>query len=210
MDNEYPGTAVERMNGIRERVLATPRASFDADWEDSRRAILQAGGLKDLPNARPGQGYTGHSFNDYNHCDLTAMRGEESDNENEGRVEGIAFSNPLGSGIKLASLPEHGPGGSWSTCMIGCNSEPPRDVAHLQFRSRIAFKLVWCPPAYTRFVLVDDAGNLLNKGAPRGQLPHLSERRQNFQVVAGSKYAVQAELFGKEAEDSGGELRKRE
>ena len=94
--------------------------------------------------------------------------------------------------------------------MIGCNSEPPRDVAHLQFRSRIAFKLVWCPPTYTRFVLVDDAGNLLNKGAPRGQLPHLSERRQNFQVVAGSKYAVQAELFGKEAEDSGGELRKRE
>ena len=27
--------------------------------------------------------------------------------------------------------------------MIGCGSDPPQDVAHLQFRSRIAFKLVW-------------------------------------------------------------------
>lgn len=198
VDNEYPGTAVERMNGIRQRVVTTPRVDFDADWQDSRRAILRAGGLKDLPHAQPGQGYTGHSFNDFNHCDLTAMRGEESDNENEGRVDGIAFRNPLGDGIKLASLPEHGAGGSWSTCMIGCNKEPPQDVAHLQFRSRIAFKLVWCPPAYSRFVLVDDAGDLLNQGSPTGVLPPLRERRQNFQVVAGSKYAVQAELVGKE------------
>jgi hypothetical protein len=48
-----------------------------------------------------------------------------------------------GPGIRTASLPELGPGGSWTTCMIGCAQNPPRDVAHIQFRSRIAFKLVW-------------------------------------------------------------------
>jgi len=34
----------------------------------------------------------------------------------------------------------------------------PNQVAHVQFRSRIAFKLVWVPPALETFVLVDDAG----------------------------------------------------
>jgi len=54
----------------------------------------------------------------------------------------------LGPGIRIASLPELGPGGSWSTCLMGCNAPEPRDVAHLQFRSRIAFKLVWAPPSF--------------------------------------------------------------
>ena len=61
--------------------------------------------------------------------------------------------------------------------MMGCASEPPHDVAHVQFQSRIAFKLVWCPPSFSTFVLVDDDGKLLVSGAPTGQLPRLSERR---------------------------------
>lgn len=41
--------------------------------------------------------------------------------------------------------------------MTGCNREPPQDVAHVQFRSRIAFKLVWVPnDSFDAFVLVDD------------------------------------------------------
>merc|ERR1719426_203933 len=107
------------------------------------------------------------------------MLGAVAHSENEGRVAGIAQRNPLGRGIELASLPELGPGGSWSTCMMGCNSEPPRDVAHLQFRSRIAFKLVWSPaasPAFSSFVLIDDAGELLNVGHPTGALPAAAER----------------------------------
>ena len=72
--------------------------------------VVRAGGLKDLPFARPGEGYTGHSFNDFNHCDLTAMAGEEAHNENKGQVAGIQYSNKLGRGIELASLPELGPG----------------------------------------------------------------------------------------------------
>lgn len=85
----------------------------------------------------------GHSFNDYNHCDLTAMLEDFAESTNDGQVQGIHQRNFLGDGIKIASLPELGKGGSWSTCMIGCASDPPRDVAHLQFRARVAFKLVW-------------------------------------------------------------------
>lgn len=32
--------------------------------------------------------------------------------------------------------------------MIGANQSPPQDVAHIQFQSRVAFKLVWCPPTF--------------------------------------------------------------
>ena len=65
------------------------------------------------------------------------MRDSVSDNENDGSVQGIAIGNQLGTGIRTASLPELGNGGSWSTCAIGCNKDPPQDVAHVQFRSRI-------------------------------------------------------------------------
>ena len=142
-DTLYPGTAVFRMKNIHCRVKSLKSDQLNEDWESVRRHILWAGGFKDLPNNQPGQGYTGHSFNDYNHCDLTPMRDDEAENENGGRVKGIHSSNKLGAGIKIASLTEVGPGGSWSTCMMGCNSDPPRDVAHIQFKSRIAFKLVW-------------------------------------------------------------------
>ena len=85
---------------------------------------------------------------------------------------------------------------SWSTCALGCNKDPPQDVAHLQFRSRIAFKLVWVPnEAYDTFVLVVDDGSLLAQGKPMNLdgLPPLRERQLNYRVVAGSKYAVQAD-----------------
>jgi hypothetical protein len=194
-DPEYPGTSVERLNSVHARVKSLSQDKWNADWADVRRSILWAGGLKDLPNSIPGQGYTGHSFNDYNHCDLTTMKGEMASNENNGKVAMMHRSNQLGEGIRIASLPELGPGGSWSTCMIGCNTEPPRDVAHLQFQSRIAFKLVWVPPTFQSFVLVDDAGALLAKGSPAegSQLPALEERVMNYKVVKGSKYAVEAD-----------------
>mmetsp|Transcript_34658 Transcript_34658/g.136591 ORF Transcript_34658/g.136591 Transcript_34658/m.136591 type:complete len:256 (-) Transcript_34658:1629-2396(-) len=192
VDEEYPGTATVRLRSVHERIEQLSQQDLSGSWDEVRRKLLWAGGLRDLPDARPGAGYTGHSFNDYNHCDLTTMRDDEADNENEGRVEGMAWSNQLGPGIKIASLPELGAGGSWSTCMIGCNKEPPQDVAHVQFRSRIAFKLVWIPSTFTSFVLVDDAGNLLATGHPKGTLPPIDERRTNFRVVQGSKFATAA------------------
>lgn len=114
VDPEYPGTAVERMMNARARVAELAQTNaFNGEWEEVRRKILWAGGLKDLPNAIPGQGYTGHSFNDYNHVDLTCMRDGDSDNENDGSVKGILIGNRLGNGIRVASLPELGPGGRY-------------------------------------------------------------------------------------------------
>uniref|UniRef100_A0A7S2DL80 Uncharacterized protein n=1 Tax=Alexandrium andersonii TaxID=327968 RepID=A0A7S2DL80_9DINO len=195
VDPEYPGTSVERLMSIHARVKSLTVEDLSGDWEDVRRKILWAGGLKDLPNSRPGEGYTGHSFNDDNHCDLTPMLGEVAHNLHGGEIAGIARGNRLGPGIELASLPELGQGGSWSTCTNGCHLDPPQDVAHVQFRSRIAFKLVWCPPRFTSFVLVDDDGALLASGTPTGGHPSGRYRAANYELVRGSKYAREADAF---------------
>lgn len=194
-DKGYPGTAIDRVNNIRNRVLGLLPSDLNGDWSDVRRKILWAGGMKDITEAQPGEGYTGHSFNDFNHCDLTAMNFKVADNTNMGQVDGIDYNNPLGKGIKIASDTSLGDGGSWSTCMIGCNKDPPQDVAHLQFHARIAFKLVWVPTLFNSFVLVDDDGCLLNKGTPTGILPDLQQRKDNYGLVVGSKYANAADNF---------------
>merc|ERR1712187_182502 len=111
----------------------------------------------------------------------------------DGAVAQISRSNQLGSHIKHASLREHGPGGSWSTCTNGAHLTPPNDVAHVQFNSRVAFKLVWVPGDFTQFVLVDDEGYLLKRGRPTGSLPPLHARRRNYALVKGGKYAVAAD-----------------
>ena len=126
------------------------------------------------------------------------MRDSLADNENDGAVKGIAIGNHLGDGIRIASIPELGPGGSWSTCALGCSKEPPQDVAHVQFRARIAFKLVWVPnERYDTFVLVDDDGKLLAKGTPSEGLPSLRERQMNYKIVAGSKYSREADSIAR-------------
>ena len=198
-DEEYPGTAVQRLKAVHKRIsIIANDNSLNGPWEDVRRRLLWAGGLKDLPNAAPGQGYTGHSFNDWNHVDLTTMNDEQSDNLNDGSVKGIAIGNKLGPGIRIASIEELGPGGSWSTCAMGCNKDPPSDVAHVQFRSRIAFKLVWVPnEGFDTFVLLDDDGKMLAKGKPLGPLPHRREREMNYQIMKGSKYATVVDSLAK-------------
>lgn len=194
IDKMYPGTAVARMKAARERARSLNASSLTMDWVSVRRKILWAAGLKDLPNARPGEGYTGHSFNDWNHVDACTMLGNVQFEENQGRVEGMHYRNPLGKGIVIASDPSLGEGGTWSTCMQGCHHDPPQDVAHIQFKSRIAFKLVWCPPTFKQFVLVDDDGNLLTYGQPTGNLPHIRERQMNYMHVKinDSKYSKNA------------------
>jgi len=194
-DAKYPGTAVERLAAVHGRVATLTTADLSEAWPEVRRKLLWAGGLRDLEDAAPGQGYTGHAFNDYNHCDLTTMLGDVQDESNAGgTVAGISRQNLLGPGIRIASDPALGPGGSWSTCTNGCNSEPPQDVAHVQFQSRVAFKLVWSPvDDFNSFCLVDDDGALLASGTPQPPLPPLSQRTMNFKVVKGSKYATAAE-----------------
>merc|ERR1712113_486519 len=110
----------------------------------------------------------------------------------DGAVAMISRGNQLGPHIAKASLPAHGPGGSWSTCTNGAHHTPPRDVAHVQFSSRVAFKLVWVPPSFATFVLVDDEGRLLKHGTPSGKLPSIHARRGNYELVRGGKYGTVA------------------
>lgn len=143
VDPQYPGTAVARLKAAHERVASLKPEALSGEWESVRQKILWCAGLKDLQNVAPGQGYTGHAFNDANHCDATTMLGEVAHNLNEAganRITAIAVGNRLGPGIEVASIPELGEGGTWSTCTNGCHLDPPQDVAHVQFRSRIAFK----------------------------------------------------------------------
>lgn len=186
-DPKYPGTAVARLRSVLKKVHEL--GSLDGDWADVRRLLLAAGGLKEDRS-------TSHAFNDDNHCDLTTMVGSVSHNHNaDGTVAMISRSNQLGPHIAKASLAEHGPGGSWSTCTNGAHMTPPSDVAHVQFSSRVAFKLVWVPPDFSQFVLVDDEGQELKRGSPTGSLPHIRSRQGNYGLVKGGKYATVADAI---------------
>jgi len=193
----YPGTALTRMENARDRAASLTEDQLSRDWSSVRALLLWAAGLRDLTDVAPGAGNTGHCFNDFNHVDATTMSLSVSDNENRGQVSGIAFGNRLGPGIKVASDPDLGPGGSWCTCAQGGRSEPPEDVAHLQFRSAIAWKLVWVPfGGFSRFVLVDDAGAQLATGVPTGPgLPSLREREMNYEILRGGRYARAADAY---------------
>jgi hypothetical protein len=187
LDPEYAGTAVKRLRSVLTQLQRLDM--LDGPWGDVRRKLLLAGGLKEDYS-------TSHAFNDDNHCDLTTMIDKVSFQSNaNGAVAQISRANQLGSHIKHASLAEHGPGGSWSTCTNGAHLTPPSDVAHVQFASRIAFKLVWVPKDFDEFVLVDDEGRLLKRGKPTGSLPSIRARRGNYALVKGGKYATVADAI---------------
>lgn len=186
-DPEYPGTAVTRLRSVLTQLQRID--ALDGPWVDVRRKLLSAGGLKEDYS-------TSHAFNDDNHCDLTTMIDKVSFESNaNGAVAQISRANQLGNHIKHASLAEHGPGGSWSTCTNGAHLTPPSDVAHVQFTSRIAFKLVWVPSDFSEFVLVDDEGRLLKRGKPTGSLPSMRARRGNYALVRGGRYATVADAI---------------
>ena len=81
-----------------------PAKYLEGEWEDVRKKVLLAGGLKDFKNRPPGEGNTSHCFNDFNHVDLTAMLGSEQENTHDGSIEGMEVGNQLGPGIAVASL----------------------------------------------------------------------------------------------------------
>jgi len=200
VDTLYPGTAVERLIHVTDRIKSIPDDSLvDRPWREIRERLLWAGGLKVDRS-------TSHAFNDDNHCDLTTMLADPAvvDRSNaDGAIAAISRNNFLGDHIRRASVAVNDEeeatdgldAGSWSTCTNGADATPPRDVAHVQFRARVAFKLVWCPraaPPYSAFLLVDDEGRILKAGRPAagdGEIPHLSYRQRNYRLVAGGKYA---------------------
>ena len=202
-DPQYPGTAVHRLGVITRKVRAIPQDVLDGPWEPARRALLDAAGLR-------ADRSTNHAFNDDNHCDVTPMlSGVQQESNADGAVAQISRGNLLGPHIQAASVVDGDfacaggdAGGSWSTCTNGAHQNPPKDVAHVQFRSRVAFKLVWCPPEFSKFVLVDDEGQLLRTGQPQGG-PHARYRQGNFAIVQGGKYAQAAESVGQAASTVG-------
>lgn len=47
-DKEYPGTAVQRLNSVHERVKTLTPEKLNADWESVRRSLLWAGLLHQI------------------------------------------------------------------------------------------------------------------------------------------------------------------
>jgi len=195
--NLYPGTSEERRNIIINNIKNMDNSEFEniKYWEELRKKLVKAGGLKD-------DNYdTMHIFSDFNHCDLTPIKKSYYCNENNGQVEGIHYSNSLCSVIKNNSLSLESKNkkgkkiinndGSWGTCMIGCDKNPPQDVAHLQFKCKIAFKLIWLPGKnglFENFVLVGDDGKILKKGNNLDIVyPPFDQRKMNYEVVKNSK-----------------------
>lgn len=185
--SNYDGTSSKRLQTIHRNLNKIPDESLIDNWETIRVKLLQAGGLKNVFE-------TQHILNDFNHCDITPMKKKTFEHINQNKVKGIDKVNYLGDLIRKCSI-NYGlfsdKDGTWGTCMIGCNQLPPQDVAHLQFNSKIAFKLIWLPPEYNNFIIVDDDGNLLKKGQNLNKdIPNKSERKLNFQTAdsPNSKY----------------------
>jgi hypothetical protein len=56
VDPKYPGTAWERLRNVHLRVAELAQTNaLNGPWDEVRRKLLWAGGLRDLAHARPGQ-----------------------------------------------------------------------------------------------------------------------------------------------------------
>lgn len=147
------GTAWTRQQAAQQRASAV---DLDGLWSEVREALVDACGLRV-------QRSTGHCFNDFNHVDCCTMVNNSTHRTNEeSRVEGMHRVNLLGPHIVDAAIADRGDGGSWCTCHLSA----PMDVCHKQFGAQPAFKLVWCDGTGTAAV-VDDHGNVLNRGKPQ-------------------------------------------
>lgn len=150
------GTAAGRSEEARERAR---KLDLNGPWQAVRESVVQACGLRV-------QQSTSHCFNDFNHVDCCTMGSDATHSTNErSKVRGMHAVNFLGSHIVDASIPDHGPGGSWCTCHISS----PDDVCHKQFGARTAFKMVWCGGTGV-VALLDDYANVLASGKPTS--PH--------------------------------------
>ena len=100
VDSVYPGTAVARMHAARERARRLSAEELCGEWEGVRRRLLWAAGLRDLTDVPPGHGYTGHAFNEANHCDATTMLGEVSACKHV-YTHGYSFNDALAQDQKI-------------------------------------------------------------------------------------------------------------
>jgi len=170
------GTATKRLEAARERARSLD-PDLTGDWEGIRKQLLKAAGLA-------AKDETSHCFNDFNHVSAMTVVQENRNNKHDGQVQGMAVGNQLGDGIASASLNDgkgFEKGGSWCTCAIGAGKEPPFDVAHHQFKSEVAFYLVWLKGS-NQFALVTEEGEHLACGQAEGKLPSAEQRKDNWQI----------------------------
>lgn len=174
--SSLPGTATERLNAARDRARSLD-GKLIGDFAGIRKQLLWAAGLADISE---GEGRTSHCFSDWNHVAATTMQQAEIHNKHNGSVKGMAVGNYLGSSILAASLHEgkgFEQGNSWCTCAKGA----PEDIAHVQFKSEVAFYLVWLKGG-DQFALVTEQGEHLACGHPSKDLPTVSDRKGNWLI----------------------------
>lgn len=92
----------------------------------------------------------------------------------------------------LPALRGGGGGGTFIDCCKAFSSSPGEYSP--------AWWMVWVPPWFSSFVIVDDDGNGLNVGTPKAGssgLPPLHERVKNFRLVENNKYGSFAKEFSR-------------
>eukprot|EP00041_Stephanoeca_diplocostata_P013870 m.247289 g.247289 ORF g.247289 m.247289 type:complete len:179 (+) comp19496_c0_seq2:321-857(+) len=136
---DFPGNAVRRNGIVASNAADIPQAVLDGQWTPLRASLLEACLLHNNESVLPGMGNTGHCFSDFNHVDCCTMLGRNVDNDNNGKVEGIAFTNALGTGIRAASL-DGGESSSGSWCKYCCTRTLGRSRP-IQVKN----VLVYCP-----------------------------------------------------------------
>jgi hypothetical protein len=93
-------------------------------------------------------------------------------------------------------------GFSWCTRIVTENADStpfhnrdlavPMSFCNTQHRSRIAFRMVWCPENFDNFVIVDQDGDVLTRGRLDGahDLPPLRERQMAWDIIKNSVYSL--------------------
>jgi len=167
----------------------------------------------------PALGYTGHCFDDGVHMDCCTMLAHPDRPEDLSQVldEKLETLAPLGPGIRAGTrLASRVRGASWCTAQKldtgderqSTDSTKPQSVCEATYHAKRAFKIVWCPERkkpingeddYSRFIVVDEDGDLLTTGRPTNP-PKLKLRRLSFEAVKGTRFALGCEIDF-EAED---------
>lgn len=189
--DSYPNTDTTTLMAITKKIRNWTSVDVQGSWREVRNKLMDISGLS------TSCGHTSHCFNDWNHVDLLCVDESKYHLTNqESQVLGIDHVNSLEDVIRHCTSQGQR---VWTTCMMGCSrEEEPQDVAHQQFKCKIAFKLVWLPgleEKYDRFCLLDEEGDVLIVSGvidfPEEQqhelhydhYPVISERQENHQHI---------------------------
>ncbi|CAK0838884.1 unnamed protein product [Prorocentrum cordatum] len=208
------GHGQEQTEGVRARARALTRAERMLQLEQpvgahagmtspkKQRRVRAVAWVSLMPGGLKEDYSTSHAFNDDNHCDLTTMAVQEGIGDQ--KLVLCLRGSPAAAEEAMSEDPA-------DRQLGGTEREGPaldmNRAERQKHQGRIAFKLVWAPPDFSQFVLVDDEGRELRRGRPTGSLPPARARQGNFELVAGGKYALAAEaLAGEKMHDGSVDL----